>query len=519
MSRAGAWAAAALLAVLAAPPALASPAGDATGDSAEDAAAALFDRIAGQPPRLRVFLQAMPKGGDLHNHLWGQPYAEQFLAWGGERGLCASRARLAIVPGPCKAPVTEPLKDLGRRDDRLWTAMIESLSTRGRDQGLGVNDTTGHDDFFGTFDRFHASAALVAGPMLASARTSAAANAVSYLELMENPAAVQQAGALALARPWNPDDFSAAHAALSPALPALIQAAVAETDAKELAALRELGCDTRKGFAPCMVEVRYQAFALRQLPAPFVFGQLAAAFALVEKDPRYVGINIVAPEDGPVAMADFALHMRMFRFLRERHPGVKLSLHAGELELGLVPPQGLNHHIRDSIDIAGASRIGHGVAIPYETDAPGLLAHMAKERIAVEINLTSNATILGVKGARHPLSLYRAAGVPVVFSTDDEGVSRSDMTNEYLRAATEQGLRYRDLKAAARASIAYSFLPGDGLGESGMPDSPCAGVPAGSVPPEGACATLLAASEKARAQWRLEGEFAAFEKRIVTLAF
>ncbi len=136
--------------------------------------------------------------------------------------------------------------------------------------------------------------------------------------------------------------------------------------------------------------------------------------------------------------------MRMFRFFHARYPKVKLSLHAGELTLGMVPPAALRSHIRDAIEIGGASRIGHGVDIPYETDAPQLLARMARDRIAVEINLTSNDTILGVSGRNHPLALYRAAGVPVVLSTDDEGVSRSDMTNEYLRAATEQGLRYLD---------------------------------------------------------------------------
>jgi hypothetical protein len=40
----------------------------------------------------------------------------------------------------------------------------------------------------------------------------------------------------------------------------------------------------------------------------------------------------------------------------------------------------------------------------------------------VEINLTSNDQILGVHGAMHPFPAYRAAGVPTVLSTDDEGV-------------------------------------------------------------------------------------------------
>ncbi|MCC6829206.1 MAG: adenosine deaminase [Novosphingobium sp.] len=484
----------------------------------EAAVAALFDRVVDRPARLRVFLQAMPKGGDLHNHLWGQPYAEQFMAWGAQAGLCASRRALAIAPPPCHAPDSEPLKDLGQRDEALWTAMIEALSTRGRAQGLGVNTVTGHDDFFGSFDRFGAVAMHEPGAMLASARASAAAGQVSYLELMQNPAAATRAARIADDTPWNPDDFAGALRALAPALPALVEQGVAETDAMERDAARRLGC-RGDASAPgaCAVTVRYQAFALRGLPPAQVFAQLAYAFALVERDPRYVGINFVAPEDGPVAIGDFDLHMCMFRFFAARHRQVKLSLHAGELDLGLVPPSDLAHHIRDSIEIAGARRIGHGVAIAYEADAPGLLARMARDRIAVEINLTSNDTILGVRGARHPLALYRAAGVPVVLSTDDEGVSRSDMTNEYLRAATEQGLRYADLKQIARASLEYAFLPGASLwrdGRIGERAAPCGDAPA---PP--ACAALLAASDKARAQWRLEQELSRFEQSILTQRF
>jgi adenosine deaminase len=223
-----------------------------------------------------------------------------------------------------------------------------------------------------------------------------------------------------------------------------------------------------------------------------------------------------------VAVADFDQHMQMFRFFSARYPGVKKSIHAGELDLGLVPPRALSYHIRQSVEIAGANRIGHGVDISYETDAPGLLARMAKDRIAVEINLTSNDTILGVKGPRHPLALYRAAGVPVVLSTDDEGVSRSDMTNEYLRAATEQGLRYADLKGMARASIEYAFLPGESLwlaGRIGQRGDACRNADAGAEQPGGTCGRLLAASEKAAAQWRLENQFISFERRIVALTF
>ena len=131
----------------------------------------------------------------------------------------------------------------------------------------------------------------------------------------------------------------------------------------------------------------------------------------------------------------------------------------GELTLGLVPPSALGFHIRDSIEIAGASRIGHGYEMTFERDAAGLMAAMAKNGVAVEINLTSNAISPGVKGAEHPLAMLRRAGVPFSLSADDEGVFRIDLTNEYVRAALEQGLTYTDLKTAGRNGIRYSFLP------------------------------------------------------------
>jgi adenosine deaminase/adenosine deaminase CECR1 len=84
---------------------------------------------------------------------------------------------------------------------------------------------------------------------------------------------------------------------------------------------------------------------------------------------------------------------------------------------------------------------------------------MKPHHIAVEINLTSNDLILGVRGANHPLPVYRKYGVPIVLSTDDEGVSRTHLTQEYQRAVLTYGLSYADLKTIVRNSIEYSFLP------------------------------------------------------------
>jgi adenosine deaminase len=153
-----------------------------------------------------------------------------------------------------------------------------------------------------------------------------------------------------------------------------------------------------------------------------------------------------------------------------------------------------------------------------EDDPTGLLKEMAAKHVMVEINLSSNEGILGVKGAQHPFPLYRAAHVPVALSTDDEGVSRIDLTNEYVRAALDYHLSYADLKELARTGLEHSFLPGPGLWAAPdaftAPASACKAQPLGSEKPSAACKSFLDASEKAAAQWELERRFHAFEAKF-----
>ena len=447
--------------------------------SGEAAATARLNRIRNTPALLRIFLQAMPKGGDLHNHLSGAIYAEDFLAWAGDAGLCIDTHN-AIVAPPCDAPKIAAL-GLGSRDYDRYSQVIDTLSTRGFENGVNDPMLPGYERFFRTFALFGMAGDNNGGRMIAAARQAAADDHVSYLETMVNPSSPRSLGQAAAAASPDGTDFAAMDAALTPLLPAALRTAHAEMDGMQADADRQQGCNGTAPTPACAVLVRYQAFAVRTLPPARVFAGLAFGFALAGADPRYVGVNIVAPEHEPVAVRDYGLHMRMLAWLKAHHPNVKLALHAGAQTLGLVAPRDLRFHIHDAVTVAGASRIGHGVDIPYETDASTLLKQMAAKKIAVEINLTSNAVILGVKGREHPLAAYRAAGVPVVLSTDDEGVSRSDMTQEYMCAVREQGLRYRDLKQMARASLDYSFL---------------------------------APADKARVKAALEKQFAAFEAAL-----
>jgi adenosine deaminase len=156
--------------------------------------------------------------------------------------------------------------------------------------------------------------------------------------------------------------------------------------------------------------------------------------------------------------------------------------------------------------------------VMYEDNAPALLKELAQNHVMVEINLSSNEGILGVEGDNHPFPIYRLNHVPVALSTDDEGVSRIDITHEYVRAAIDYNLTYQDMKQLARTGMEHSFLPGNSLwaaeDEFTAPVAQCKGQAPGTDKPSAGCKAFLDGNEKAAAQWEQERRFRAFEAKF-----
>jgi adenosine deaminase len=84
---------------------------------------------------------------------------------------------------------------------------------------------------------------------------------------------------------------------------------------------------------------------------------------------------------------------------------------------------------------------------------------MSKNIIPIEINLYSNEFILKVKEDRHPVMLYKKFNVPIVISTDDEGILRTNLIEQYvLLAKRYKEIKYADIKQIVYNSIHYSFI-------------------------------------------------------------
>jgi hypothetical protein len=481
--------------------------GAASAQTAEERTARYFESIRERPPLLTAFLREMPKGGDLHSHLSGAVYAESFLRWAAEDSACIDVRALTYVGPPCR-PAGDTLVRAAQAvaNSALYGRLVDAWSMRNWNP---ARDKSGHDQFFDTFGRYGATDRRT-GDMLAEAASRAAGGRVSYLELMLTPdgSAARNLGAQV---GWNDDFDRMREALLAAGLRGIVARARARLDSVEARRDTVLGCGTARPGPGCGVTVRWLYQVARARPREQVFAQILMGFEMATADPRVVGFNLVQPEDNPLAMGDFSLHMRMIDHLHRLYPNVRISLHAGELAPGLVPPEGLRFHIRESVEVGHASRIGHGVDVMHEDGATELLRRMAERGVMVEIALTSNDAILGVRGADHPLSAYLAAGVPVALATDDEGVARSEMTLEYLKAAREQGLDYRTLKAMARNSLQHSFVGGESLWIDPRRFVPVASCAGGLDAPR--CRELAARSPKARLQVDLERAFARFEER------
>lgn len=485
----------------------------AASDEARTAQA--MERLRSNPPALHAFLLRMPKGGDLHMHLSGAVYAETFLQNAAEDHLCADPVKLVLLPnrGLTKSLPPQPVCVEGTipaatalKDQKLYDALIDSFSMRSFVPSAGWS---GHDQFFATFGRFNGIAKVHGGEWVDEVATRAASQNEQYLEIMTTPN-YSVATRLAEQQHWDGDSAKLRDALLAGGLRDNIAADRAELDTMEATRNTREHCGTPAATPACDVQVRYLYQVLRSALPERVFAQTLLGFELASVDPRVVGINFVQPEDAYLAMTQYTNQMAMLHYLRGVYPKVHLSLHAGELAPGMVPPDGLRFHIHDAVLQAGAERIGHGVDVMYEDGADALLHTMADRHVMVELNLTSNDVILGIKGKDHSLTSYLAAGVPFALSTDDEGVSRINLTHEYVRAVLEQGLTYSQLKTSARASLEHSFLPGDSLWAA--PDRftdmrrDCA-----SGKRTDSCTAFLAGSEKATQQFELEQRLATFE--------
>lgn len=444
--------------------------------------------VQGQEPKLAeltFFMTQMPKGGDLHHHYSGAIYVEQYLQFLDKNGYCVNKATYRVETDKAVIEAERAKRACLNAaevyaDDFTWRELLQRWSAKDFNNHGAIQPPPDRQ-FFQTFGYFGPVSGTNFHDGLLELKKRALLENISYIETMfkMSPGV---ANADFDARAWQlAGDDAAFDALLASWMEQLEKEPGFGKAVADFVAKIE---DAATGIDDEHFTMRYQTYVLRLLNPSQVFSSMVSGFKAAKMSDKIVGVNIVGQESTAVSMRDYAIHMKMFRFLKKLHPDVKVALHAGELALGDVPPDGLKFHIDQALNVAQANRIGHGIDLAHESNAVGIMKTMREKGIPVEINLTSNAFISGIHGGNHPITLYRKYGVPYVISTDDEGVTRHNLSNEYVLFASRYKPSYAEVKKASYASIRYAFLPD---------------------------------AEKKRLTRQLDQRFAAFEARIAEL--
>lgn len=425
---------------------------------AENSISQYFESIKKDPEALREFLWKIPKGGDIHHHALGSVFAEDYLDLALDKGLFINPDSYQLYYDETDALSKEDEKaisinELLSNDPSEKENIIDHWSIRNHRE----NGRNGHHWFFSTFQKFEPAMIGNEPYFLSKLCEAAALENIQYLETMVAvPSILQRVAGLTGNKEWDPQTSVKDH--LSDWLNHLEIRGIdqwAEYNA-------EVMDHWIKSTETHGVTLKFQTVGLRIIPEmPVIFAHLALAFKTALLTENLVGVNFVAPEDHSISLSYYKTHMAMFRFLRAQYPEVRLSLHAGELAEGKgnVQAKDLTFHIDQAITVASAQRIGHGIDIHSEKRKEELLTIMRERKIAVELNLESNAVILETTAKTHPLKTYLQAGVPVCIASDDAGILRSDLTRQYeMLVEYYPEINYQELRELVANSIRYSFL-------------------------------------------------------------
>ena len=421
-----------------------------------------FEKIRDNEAALTAFFSQMPKGGDLHHHYSGSIYAEPLLEHAIADNFYLNTETMDVLKEKPSVGNWEQFSTLKNRGelDIYKQKIMQKWSVK----DYNHVDYPSNKLFFESFMKFEPAIKGNFGQGLLELKNRAIIENVSYIEtqLSTIPCSMDTD---------NLKKFSSRLRQLAKIKDekGIMQSLDSVYNVLKKNNASSYATDFNTNFVAKLhndlkidderFTMRYQNFVLRFMEPVDLFKNLVIAFISADSSSLMAGVNIVSPEDGETSMKDYWLHMVMFKYCHSLFPNVKYTLHAGELTLGLVQPEDLTWHINAAVHIAGANRIGHGVDMAYEQNSYDLLQYMAKKDIPIEINLVSNEFILKVKENRHPVTLYKEFGVPIIISTDDAGILRTNMTEQYvLLSKRYKNITYADIKQFVYNSINYSFI-------------------------------------------------------------
>lgn len=286
------------------------------------------------------------------------------------------------------------------------------------------------------------------------------------------------------------------------------------------------------------VRLGFNLEVMRDKPASEFFARMAAAMATIQNDNnRVFGLTVDGPQHDPVARDNFKKQLRIINFLKKNYTEPKITYHVLEVNKKIATQKEMHDELWDLLREVAPERLGHATAIGESANLTKLLLEIKEKEIAVEICLSSVVMTVGAKGEKNPIRLLLNSGIPVMLNTDDEGLTGSSLTDEYVKAVQRYDLPYRFLKGFSRNSAEYSFAPGQSLNNKVIKNEliangdnrpvvkktikyslkePFKNMHSSQWSLTEDAKRILDNSQKAQAQFRLERSFAEVEKWVAT---
>lgn len=166
----------------------------------------------------------------------------------------------------------------------------------------------------------------------------------------------------------------------------------------------------------------------------------------IENKASFLAIDLADNEDGfePVRFAPL--------FEKARLSGLNITVHSGE-----APSPNAHKWLRDSIEILGAQRIGHGV---QSIHFPEIVQLLKEKNIALEICPYSNYLTQAFPSLKdNPIKKLKELGVAVTINSDDPGMFASVLSDDYLILQDEHHFMKKDFLDCNQNAFEHSFIP------------------------------------------------------------
>ncbi|KAK6630634.1 hypothetical protein RUM43_014619 [Polyplax serrata] len=168
----------------------------------------------------------------------------------------------------------------------------------------------------------------------------------------------------------------------------------------------------------------------------------------IEYSKKYPDIIIGIDTSGNPEKSKFCDYVKLLK--RARSEGLKFTIHCAE-----VPG---SEEVKDILDF-NPERIGHGTCIHELLGGSQVIwDELLMKKIPVELCISSNIKCKTVESYdRHHFKLLYNANHPITIATDDKGIFRSTLSDEYEIVQKEFNLNEKELWTLSYQSINYTF--------------------------------------------------------------